>query len=149
MADGSQEEWRRAKRRHAAFLDAWNDIPALVNLIVKLSVDEAVRNVPPQAHAPHVAAGGASPTYVAATAGFDHHDGKKELAVKPDPDVDALVKGLDSVSLQVKTEHVGGNVYVKQEFVEKDLVDHVSSDLRSQNVVKSQVVSKLVHPGPE
>lgn len=40
-ADGALAEWRRAKRRRNKLAQAWNDIPALVNLIVTLSIDEA------------------------------------------------------------------------------------------------------------
>lgn len=149
VADGAQEEWRRAKRRRSALTHAWQDIPALVNLIVQLSVDEAARNAgPKQALLTENACG--SPTYVGMTAGYQPD---KDFVEK---DTATLVKGLAGVSLDagasnkniVKAEH-DANLFAKQEFVKKELVDHVNQELLSHNIVKSEIVSHIVQPGPE
>ena len=51
-ADGKDNHWNVIKRRRNALVNTWPDIPALVNLIVSLSVEEAVRRTdrPADAH---------------------------------------------------------------------------------------------------
>lgn len=107
-ADGKHEEWRRAKRLHHRLRGAaWDDVPALVDLVIALAVEEATGVARPTPR---------SPTLVAAADPFEvEFVGSKPHIKEEERDAMPVVR----LSV-VQVDGDMGKVKVKEEVVQVD-----------------------------